>query len=59
MATYFDGFAATWPGDPTEFADYAQYVLGSYFETMAIPVLQGRRFEAADAASSGRVVVVN
>ena len=59
MATDFDGYAATGPGDPAEFADYTQYVLGSYFETMAIPILQGRGFEAADAASSGRVVVVN
>ncbi|MBY0497255.1 MAG: ABC transporter permease [Cyanobacteria bacterium] len=59
MATDFDGYSPTAPGDPAEFADYTQYVLGSYFETMAIPILQGRGFETADAASSGRVVVVN
>jgi putative ABC transport system permease protein len=59
MATDFDGYAATAPGDPPEFADYTQYVLGNYFETMAIPILQGRAFNASDAASSGRVVVVN
>jgi putative ABC transport system permease protein len=59
MATDFDGYAATAPGDPPEFADYTQYVIGSYFETMAIPIVQGRGFDASDAASSGRVVVVN
>ncbi|MBY0496896.1 MAG: ABC transporter permease [Cyanobacteria bacterium] len=59
MATDFDGYDATGPGDPPEFADFTQYVLGSYFGTMAIPILQGRSFEASDAASSDRVVVVN
>lgn len=59
MATDFDGYAATAPGDPAEFADYTQYVLGSYFETMAIPILQGRGFEPSDAASPAQVVVVN
>ncbi len=59
MATDFDGYVAAAPGDPPEFADYTQYVLGNYFETMAIPILQGRGFEASDATSTGRVVVVN
>jgi putative ABC transport system permease protein len=59
MAIDVDGDAATAPGEPPKFADYTQYVLGSYFETMAIPILQGRGFEASDAASSGRVIVVN
>ena len=58
MATDFDGYVAG-PGDPPEFADYEQYVLGNYFQTMGIPILQGRVFEPSDAPSSGLVVIVN
>jgi predicted permease len=58
MATDFDGYVAG-PGDPPEFADYEQYVLGNYFQTMGIPILQGRGFEPSDATSSGLVVIVN
>jgi predicted permease len=58
MATDFDGYVAG-PGDPPEFADYEQYVLGNYFETMGIPILQGRAFEPSDAPSSDLVVIVN
>jgi predicted permease len=59
MATDFDGYVAAASGDPAEFADYTQYVLGNYFETMAIPILQGRGFEPSDAASPNQVLVVN
>jgi predicted permease len=59
MAIDVEGDAAKASGDAPKFADYTQYVLGNYFETMAIPILQGRGFEASDATSSGRVVVVN
>ena len=58
MATDFDGYVAG-PGDPPEFADYTQYVLGNYFQTMGIPILQGRGFEPSDATSPGLVVIVN
>jgi predicted permease len=58
MATDFDGYIAG-PGDPPEFADYEQYVIGNYFQTMGIPILQGRGFEPSDASASGLVVIVN
>src|SRR5262245_39488350 len=58
MATDFDGYVAG-PGDPPEFADYTNYVLGDYFQTMGIPILQGRGFEPSDETSAGLVAVVN
>jgi predicted permease len=58
MATDFDGYVAG-PSDPQEFADYTQYVLGDYFQTMGIPVVQGRGFQPPDATSPDLVVVVN
>jgi predicted permease len=33
--------------------------MGDYFETMGVPIVAGRSFEPADAASPGRVVIVN
>jgi len=46
-------------GSPVEIIDYYQFVMGNYFETMAVPIVVGRSFEPADAASAGRVVIVN
>jgi predicted permease len=46
-------------GSPVEIIDYYQFVMGDYFETMGVPVIAGRSFEPADAASPGRVVIVN
>jgi putative ABC transport system permease protein len=47
------------PEGPFENVDYYQTVMSDYFETMGIPIVQGRGFEAADVASSGPVAVVN
>jgi putative ABC transport system permease protein len=44
---------------PVEIVDYYQFVMGDYFETMGVPIVAGRSFEPADAASPGRVVIVN
>ena len=47
------------PGGPEESVEYYQYVMSGYFETMGIPIVAGRSFRPSDAASPGRVVVVN
>jgi putative ABC transport system permease protein len=46
------------PEGPFENVDYYQSVMTNYFETMGIPIVQGRAFQPADIAS-GPVVVVN
>ena len=46
-------------GTPVEIIDYYQFVMGDYFETMGVPIVAGRSFGPADAASPGRVVIVN
>src|SRR5207244_8025673 len=46
-------------GSPVEIIDYYQFVMGDYFETMGVPIVAGRSFEPADAASPARVVIVN
>jgi predicted permease len=46
-------------GRPVELVDYYQAVVGDYFSTMGIPLIAGRGFQAADATSESRVVVVN
>jgi putative ABC transport system permease protein len=46
-------------GGPVEVIDYYQFVMGDYFGTMGVPLVAGRGFNQADAASSGRVAVVN
>ena len=56
--TDIDGYTAP-PEGPFENVDYYQGVMSDYFETMGIPIIQGRSFERADAASTGRVAIVN
>jgi putative ABC transport system permease protein len=56
--TDMDNYTAS-KEDPYENVDYYQNVMSNYFETMGIPIVQGRGFEPADAASGGRVAVVN
>jgi predicted permease len=46
------------PEGPFEIVDYYQYVMSDYFETMGIPIVQGRSFLPSDAVS-GPVVIVN
>jgi putative ABC transport system permease protein len=56
--TDIDGYTAP-PEGPYENVDYYQAVMSDYFETMGIPIVQGRSFERADVASGGRVAIVN
>jgi predicted permease len=46
-------------GAPMLDVDYYQAVTSGYFDTMGIPIVQGRGFEPADAASPAMVAVVN
>ena len=56
--TDIDNYTAP-PEGPYENVDYYQNVMSGYFETMGIPIVQGRSFQPADAASAGFVAVVN
>jgi putative ABC transport system permease protein len=47
------------PDGPATNTDYFQAVMSDYFETMRIPIVQGRGFQRPDAASSEMVAVVN
>ena len=46
-------------GSPVAIVDYYQFVMADYFETMRIPILAGRGFDASDTASESRVVIIN
>ena len=56
--TDIDNYTAP-PEGPYENVDYYQNVMSDYFQTMGIPIVQGRGFQPGDAASPGLVAVVN
>jgi predicted permease len=56
--TDIDGYTAP-PQGPFENVDYYQNVMSDYFETMGIPIVQGRSFQPGDATAPGMVAVVN
>jgi putative ABC transport system permease protein len=56
--TDIDNYTAP-PEGPFENVDYYQFVMSDYFETMGIPIVQGRSFQRADEASTGMVAIVN
>jgi predicted permease len=56
--TEIDNYTAPEEG-PFENVDYYQQVMTDYFETMGIPLVQGRGFQPQDASSEGAVAVVN
>jgi predicted permease len=46
-------------GSPPPAVNYYQRVMSGYFETMGIPILQGRGFQVSDSAAREMVAVVN
>jgi predicted permease len=56
--TDIDNYTAP-PEGPFENVDYYQNVMSDYFESMGIPIVEGRSFQPSDAASDGMVAVVN
>jgi predicted permease len=58
FATRVENYGAS-TGQTSETVDYYQLVMADYFETMGIPIIAGRAFEAIDTVSEGRVVVIS
>ncbi|MGE3190329.1 MAG: ABC transporter permease [Vicinamibacterales bacterium] len=56
--TDIEGYEKQTEDDPIENIDYYQFATAGYFETMGIPLVDGRAFERADV-TRGPVVVVN
>jgi putative ABC transport system permease protein len=56
--TDIDGYTRQTEEDPIENVDYNQFTSVDYFQTMGIPIVDGRAFEMADV-TRGPVVIVN
>ncbi len=56
--TDIEGYTAP-PEGPFENVDYYQSVMTGYFETMGIPIVEGRGFIPSDATAPGAVAVAN
>jgi predicted permease len=56
--SYIDNYSSP-DGDPTPNIDNYQSAMSDYFETMGIPIVQGRSFQPTDANPSGMVAIVN
>jgi predicted permease len=56
--TDIDNYTAP-PEGPFENVDYYQQVMTDYFETMGVPMVDGRAFSATDATAAGPVAIVN
>ena len=54
----FEGLVASPDGPPTE-VDYWQFVMDDFFQTMRIPLLDGRLFSRLDAGDARPVALVN
>jgi putative ABC transport system permease protein len=56
--TDIDNYTAP-TGGPYENVDYYQNVMSDYFDTMGIPIVQGRGFQRTDTSQSGLAAIVN
>ena len=56
--TDIEGYEKRSEEDPIENVDYYQIASTGYFETMGIPIVEGRGFEPADVAGD-KIVVIN